>query len=117
MRVTQNSFTGGELSTPLNARNDLAKYSNGLKKLKNGFVQQEGAVSNRAGLEFVGEVKDSSQKARLIPFSFNTEQTYVIEAGSKYFRFIKDGGYIIYPEDYGVTYEGGYSLVRKLIYL
>lgn len=42
MRVTQNSFTGGELSTPLNARNDLAKYSNGLKKLKNGFVQQEG---------------------------------------------------------------------------
>ena len=113
MRVTQNSFTGGELSTPLNARNDLAKYSNGLKKLKNGFVQQEGAVSNRAGLEFVGEVKDSSQKARLIPFSFNTEQTYVIEAGSKYFRFIKDGGYIIYHEDYGVTYEGGYSLVEQ----
>ncbi len=100
MRVTQNSFTGGELSTPLNARNDLAKYQAGLKILKNGFVYQEGAVSNRAGLEFVGETKESQKQSRLIPFSFNTEQTYVIEAGDKYFRFIKDGGYIVYPDDY-----------------
>ena len=100
MRVTQKSFTGGELSPPLNARNDLAKYQNGLKSLKNGFVHQEGAVSNRAGLEFVGEVKESSLFTRLLPFSFNTEQTYVIEAGNKYFRFIKDGGYIVYPDDY-----------------
>lgn len=113
MRVTQNSFTGGELSTPLNARNDLAKYSTGVKTLRNGFVQQEGAISNRSGLEFVGEVKDSSKKTRLIPFSFNTEQTYIIEAGNKYFRFIKDGAYIVYPETYGLTYEGTYSLVEQ----
>lgn len=100
MRITQNSFTGGEISRPLDARNDLAKYSNGLKCLKNGFVQQEGAVSNRAGLEFIRETKVSSQKSRLIPFAFNTEQTYVLEVGNNYFRFIKDGGYIIYPDDY-----------------
>ena len=100
MRVTQNSFTGGEISTPLNARNDLAKYANGLKKLKNGFVRQEGAVSNRAGLEFVGETKYSEKKSRLIPFSFNTEQTYIIEVGDQYFRFLKDGGYIVYPDDW-----------------
>lgn len=100
MRVTQRSFTGGELSPPLNGRNDLAKYQSGLKTLKNGFVRQEGAVSNRAGLEFIGEVKESENFTRLIPFSFNTEQTYVIEAGNKYFRFIKNGGYIVYPNDY-----------------
>ena len=103
MRVTQNSFTGGEISSPLTARNDLAKYSNGLKKLKNGFVHQEGAVSNRAGLEFCEETKYSAKKSRLIPFSFNTEQTYIIEAGDQYFRFLKDGGYIIYPDDWEVT--------------
>lgn len=97
MRVTQRSFTGGEISTPLYARNDLAKYQNGLRTLKNGFVQQEGAISNRAGLEFVTEVKNSAKKTRLIPFSFNTEQTYIIEAGNYYFRFIKDGGLIIDP--------------------
>lgn len=100
MRVTQNSFTGGELSTPLNARNDLSKYENGVKKLKNGFVHQEGAVSNRAGLGFIGETKNSDKISRLIPFSFSTEQTYIIEVGHKYFRFIKDGGYIVYPDDW-----------------
>lgn len=100
MRVTQQSFTGGEVSQPIGARNQLAKSESGLKTLKNGFVHQEGAVSNRAGLEFCAEVKESENVTRLIPFSFNTEQTYIIEAGNKYFRFLKDGGYIVYPDNY-----------------
>jgi hypothetical protein len=103
-RITQKSFTGGELSPSLYARNDLAKYANGLKTLKNGFVRAEGCISNRAGLEFICEVKDSSKKTRLIPFAFNTEQTYILELGDQYARFIKDGGQIVYPE--GDEYEG-----------
>ncbi|MBR6164155.1 hypothetical protein IKQ26_09770 [bacterium] len=99
-RVTQKSFTGGELSPSLYSRNDLVKYSVGLRTLKNGFVRTEGCVSNRSGLELVCEVKDSSSQVRIIPFSFNTEQTYIIELGDKYARFIKDGGRIIYPDDY-----------------
>ncbi len=91
---TQKSFTGGELSPALYSRNDLAKYMIGLKTLKNGFVRAEGCVSNRAGLEFVCEVKDSDSKVRLIPFSFNTEQTYIIELGNEYSRFIKNGAQI-----------------------
>ncbi len=110
MRITQNSFAGGELSPMLYSRNDIQKYAIGLKILKNGFVHQEGAVSNRPGTVLVGEIKNSSEKVRLIPFSFNTEQTYVIEAGNKYFRFITNGGYIIYPDDYGLTYDGVYSV-------
>ena len=91
VRYTQKSFTGGELSPALYARNDLAKYNVGLKTLKNGFVRAEGCVSNRSGLELITEVKISSSKVRLIPFSFNTEQTYIIELGNHYARFIKDG--------------------------
>lgn len=94
-RVSQVSFARGELCPPLHMRTDIEQYSIGLKTLKNGFVHQEGCVSNRAGLEFVDEVKDSSKKTRLIPFVFNSEQTYIIEAGDKYFRFIHDGGYIV----------------------
>lgn len=97
-RLTQKSFTGGELAPALYARNDLAKYGNGLKTLKNGFVRAEGCVSNRAGLEMICEVKDSSKKTRIIPFSFNTEQTYIIELGEEYARYIKDGGQIVYPQ-------------------
>ncbi len=92
---TQKSFTGGELSPALYARNDLAKYSIGLKTLKNGFVRAEGCVSNRSGLEFVCEIKNSNSKVRLLPFSFNTEQTYIIELGSGYARFIKNGAQIL----------------------
>ncbi len=94
-RYTQKSFTGGVLSPALYSRNDLAKYAVGLKTLKNGFVRAEGCVSNRSGLELVCEVKNSDEKVRLIPFSFNTEQTYVIEMGNKYARFIKDGAQIV----------------------
>lgn len=103
-RLTQKSFTGGELSPSLYARNDLAKYSNGLKKLQNGFVRAEGCVSNRPGLEFVCEVKNSAKKTRIIPFAFNTEQTYIIELGENYARYIKDGGQIVYPS--GDEHEG-----------
>lgn len=95
---TQKSFTGGELSPALYARNDLAKYAIGLKTLKNGFVRAEGCVSNRAGLEFVGEIKNSNSKVRLIPFAFNTEQTYIIELGDLYARFYKDGAIILEEE-------------------
>ena len=35
---------------------------------------------------------------RIIPFSFNTEQTYIIELGNSYARFIKDAGQIIDAE-------------------
>lgn len=99
-RISQVSFARGEFCPPLYMRTDLEQYSIGLEILKNGFVHQEGCVSNRFGLEFVGEVKNSSKKTRLIPFTFNTEQTYIIEAGEFYFRFIQDGGFIVYPDDY-----------------
>lgn len=94
-RYTQRSFTGGELSPALYSRNDLEKYAIGLKTLKNGFVRAEGCISNRAGLEFVCEVKDSESPVKLIPFSFNTEQTYIIELGDKYARFIKNSAQIM----------------------
>ena len=95
VRVSQNSFSRGIISPSLQGRVDLEQYSLGLKELKNGIVLQEGCVVNRPGLEFLVKTKYDSKKVRLIPFVFNLEQSYVIEAGDKYFRFIKDGGYIL----------------------
>lgn len=102
-RVSQVSFSRGEFCPPLYMRTDIEQYQIGLKTLKNGFVHQEGCVSNRSGYEFVGEVKNSANKTRLIPFVFNSEQTYIIEAGNQYFRFIQDGGYIVYPDNYSTV--------------
>ncbi|MBQ7286648.1 MAG: hypothetical protein IJW73_02690 [Candidatus Gastranaerophilales bacterium] len=102
-RVSQNSFSKGILSPSLQGRVELEQYSLGLKNLKNGLVLQEGCVVNRSGLEFLTEVKDSSSKVRLIPFVFDINESYVIEVGDKYFRFIKDGKYIL--DDNNSIYE------------
>ena len=94
-RVIQNSFSKGILSPSLQGRIDLEQYSLGLKNLKNGIVLQEGCVVNRPGLEFLGEAKYSNKKCRLIPFVFDINESYILEMGEKYIRFIKDGGYIL----------------------
>ena len=98
-RVVQKSFNGGEITPAIHARNNLQKYESSLARLKNGFVHIEGCVSNRQGTEFVTG-KYPQKKIRLIPFKFNNEQTYMIEAGDKYFRFIQNGGVVVYPDNF-----------------
>lgn len=95
LRAYQPSFTAGELSPALWARVDLAKYAVGLKVAKNLFIHPHGGVSNRSGLRFVREVKDSTRQARLIPFQFNTEQTYVLEFGELTMRVFKNGAIVL----------------------
>lgn len=102
LRAYQPSFTAGELSPALWARTDLAKYQSGLKAAKNLFIHPHGGASNRAGLEFCGEVKASANATRLIPFQFNTEQTYVLEFGNLYMRVWKDGEVVLFS---GSPYE------------
>ncbi|MGX1353367.1 hypothetical protein AB7M49_006988 [Bradyrhizobium elkanii] len=102
LRTYQPAFTAGELSPALAARVDLAKYSTGLKTALNVFVHPHGGASNRAGTEFINEVKFTGNETRLIPFQFNTEQSYILEFGSGYFRVYRDGGVVLSG---GVPYE------------
>jgi len=95
LRHLQPSFNGGVFSPSLHARVDLAKYATGLKAAKNMFVLASGGVSNRPGLRFVGEVKNSTHKVRLVPFQFSTEQSYVLEFGDYYLRIYKKGAVIL----------------------
>ena len=94
IHVIQPSFSGGELAPSLHARVDLAKYATGLKTCRNFLVQAHGGVANRTGTKFITETKNSAKKTRLIPFEFNTTQTYVLELGHLTMRVIKDGGLI-----------------------
>ena len=99
-RFSQVSFSRGEITPAIHNRVDIGQREISLKTLLNGFINQEGCVSNRSGLEYIGEVKYNDKETRLIPFSFSNKETYVIEAGENYFRFIQNGGYICYPDDY-----------------
>lgn len=92
------SFAAGELAPALQGRVDLAKYQVGLATCLNWFVHPFGGVSTRAGTAFVGETCDRAVRSRLIPFSFNTQQTYVLEFGDRRMRIVKEGGYVLEPE-------------------
>lgn len=92
--IMQKSFSAGELSPSLYARTDVAKYQTALRKCRNFYVMRHGGATNRPGTQYVGEVKDSTKQVRLIPFVFNTSQTYCLEFGDQYMRVIKNGEYI-----------------------
>ena len=90
-----NSFSSGEVSPKLNARTDLAQYQNSCRTVQNGIVCPQGGVEKRPGTYFVGEVKDSTVKARLIPFKYSATQQYVLEFGNHYIRFYWDHAQVI----------------------
>lgn len=90
----QRSFAGGELAPALYGRADQSKYQGGARTLRNFVVQRHGGASNRTGSRFVIETKTSAKKSRLLKFVFSSSQTYVIEVGDFYMRFIQNGAQI-----------------------
>ena len=84
------SFVAGEISPRLEGRTNLEKYRNGLSELTNMVVMPHGGVTRRPGTEYLGEVKDSSVKTRLIPFQFKTSDTYILEFGDQVMRVYRD---------------------------
>jgi len=102
----QPSFARGEISPRLWSRVDLSFYRLGLELCENFIVLPHGGATRLPGTRFVAEVKDSAAQARLLPFAFSTEQTYVIEAGQRSFRFFKDRG-VVYVEATDATLANG----------
>ena len=102
VRTLQHSFAGGEVCPELYGRIDDTKYQSGLATCRNFITKPQGPAMNRPGFGFVREVKDSDKATRLIPFTYSTTQTMVIELGAGYFRFHSMGGTLM---NGGVPYE------------
>lgn len=98
IRPIKVSFAGGEVSPEMFGRIDDGKYHGGLSVCRNFICLTQGSATNRPGFLFVREAKDSSKKVRLIPFTFSTTQTMVIEMGAGYFRFHTNGQTLLDPE-------------------
>lgn len=95
IRTLQRSFAGGEVSPEMFGRIDDAKYQTGLALCRNFITKPQGPAENRPGFAFVREVKDSTKEVRLIPFTYSTDQTMVIEVGAGYFRFHTQGATLL----------------------
>ena len=111
-RAFQRSFSGGEIGPDMYGQIADAKFQAGLAKCLNFVTKPQGPAENRAGFQFVRAVNDSTKQSRLIPFTFSTTQTMVIELGAGYFRFYTSGAALLAPNIADVdAWAGGVSYV------
>lgn len=92
--LSQRSFSGGELAPVLYARCDTVKHATALRQMRNFFTMKSGGAQNRPGTSFVGEVLDSTNPVRLVPFVFSNSQAYILEFGQHFIRVIQNGAYV-----------------------
>jgi len=91
--IVQRSFNGGQVSPGLFGRADQVRYSTGVRTLLNFIPLAAGPAANRPGTQYVMTGKNSVY-ARLVPFIYSTDQTYVLEWGSGFIRFIYQGSQV-----------------------
>lgn len=96
MKVTtiQTGGVGGELSPRVDGRVDIAKYKQGLRVLENATVLPHGGMRKRSGFRHVVAQKNATDDVTLVPFQYNTEQSYILVFGPSYVWFMKDRGTI-----------------------
>ena len=97
------SFTAGEVSPRMEGRVTLDTYREGLADMTNLLVLPQGGVTRRPGTEFLGEIKDSANTARLIPFQFKTTDTYILEFGNQTMRVFRNGLQVLDATDKVIT--------------
>lgn len=99
------NFTSGELSPLIEGQVNLKQYYTGAREVRNFIPVPHGPLKRRGGTGFVKPTKTVTGNHKLIPFQFNTTQSYVIEIGEGYFRFFSERGQVISAPDtpYEVT--------------
>jgi len=96
VRSFSQSFSGGEVTPEFYGHIGDAKYQSGVATCRNFIPLPHGPAANRPGFKFVSATKDSgAKKSRLIPFTYSTTQTMVIELGAGYFRFHTQGATLL----------------------
>jgi len=109
LRDYQATFGGGEVSPEFFGRIDDPIYQGGLATCRNFWVKPGGMIENRAGLRYVRTTRDSTQLSRVIPFTYNTTQTMVIELGALSVRFHTAGAALLCPA--GPAWRGNNATV------
>lgn len=88
VKLTQNSFMGGQLDYEMLGRQDYSRYSKGATKLVNFNIMRRGGITKRHGFDAAIDLCDSSQlagysitpttKTRIVPFAWTKERGFVL---------------------------------------
>jgi hypothetical protein len=90
-RLFYRSFAGGEISPEMYGRIDADRYQTGAATVRNMVPKAQGPVRSRPGFKLSAAVKNSANRTRLIPFTYSSDDTYVLEVGLGYIRFHQNG--------------------------
>jgi hypothetical protein len=114
--IRQPSFQGGVLSPTMHGRTDLEAYSKGLKTCTNFFISKHGAAVSRPGMLHCEVVPDGDRYARIVPFIYSDQTSFVLVFSSDgNIYFIKDGAFVQSGgSDYAVPYNLSYLVLDSL---
>lgn len=93
----------------MEARVTFDRYPSAAKMLRNCILYPQGGFTRRPGTRFVVEVKDSADETRLIPFQFSQTDSYMVEAGDGYFRFMRRQAIISVEDTNAVVTNGTFA--------
>ena len=77
LRHNQTSFAWGEFDPLLAGRTDIEQYSMAVAKAYNAMPLPQGGIGRAPGLEYLATV-GASGTAKMFPFDFSDEETYVV---------------------------------------
>ena len=97
----QTSFSSGVLTPNLTGRTEIQHYFQGLSVGQNIICQKEGGFVGRWGLQHICDLPGDG---RLVPFSFNTDQNYVLWFGAGKMEVIHDDALVTNINGSGVDY-------------
>lgn len=90
--ANQHALNAGELSPLMLGRQDVDKYASGLYVCQNAVLLAQGAWTRRPGTAYLHQCKFHDKVARLLPFQYSVDQTYILEFGEGYIRFFTNHG-------------------------
>lgn len=96
IRMLQSSFTSGELAPTVAARIEVARYYAGAELMENVLVRPQGGFRRRPGMLHVAMLPFAGSGLRMIPFAFNTDQTYLIVLTGFTFRVWRADGTLLF---------------------
>lgn len=112
-RTTNTDFTGGLMSPHLRGRIDIDKFSKGLKQHENFIPSIQGPTRYREGFEWIRQ--ESAGNVRLIDFSINNENRYLLALSAGLINIYSRAGTLLYSRANGV--DDGFGNVVNLPYL
>lgn len=91
MKTTQFTFGAGEISPEMQGRIDSRNYQQGLEECSNFIIRPQGIAQRRVGMRRAGAAYSNDYASRLVPFSFNDEESYAIELSHERARVWQNG--------------------------